>query len=302
MKRLSIILAIVLAIIVAGALYLINWLRQPVVTRVPVAIEYIPAGTPISDGQFRVAEMSNIDRQTLDSWVLADQFASARGRVLSSDVRAGFPIAKAQLDPNATGQDERRLSLAITGTNSFYVVLAVGPDQIGNFVQPDDHIDLIVSIGQVPNREFGVVITPTPPAGDTIGVRRNLTVTSQFPISKLTLQNLRILRVDRAPAPQQAQSATNNPQAQAPRVVQDVRRIYVEVDRDQLEVLSFVLNNGTRNYAIRAATGIATDAPTEGVVWEDFVRWFYIQRGLNPDPATPFDSVGPYSPTVKSLR
>jgi Flp pilus assembly protein CpaB len=302
MRRLSIILAIILAVIVAAALYLLNWVRQPTIVRVPIAIDFIPAGAVIDDSQFRLVEMANVDRETLNNWVTVERFPQVRGKQLKSDVQPGFPLARVQVDVTSEGLDERRLSLAITNTNEFYMVVPVGPDQIGNFVQPGDYIDLILTIGSgTQGRDFSVAVTPTlapgqqpppPPPADALAATRRITLTSQTPVSKLTIQNLKILRVDRAAPPNNANNATG------PRPLGVVQRLYVVVTRDQLEVLSFILNNGVRNFAVRAARGEKVNSPTEGVTWDDFLRWFYSQRG-NTTEGTPFESIAPYSPTVK---
>jgi hypothetical protein len=69
--------------------------------------------------------------------------------------------------------------------------------------------------------------------------------------------------------------------------------MYIKVDRDQLEVLSFVMNNGKHDYAVRAANGSQESLPTDGVTWADFARWFYAQRGNDVNGAQPFDAISP---------
>jgi len=97
------------------------------------------------------------------------------------------------------------------------------------------------------------------------------------------MQNLRVLRVDREiPRDQNSNNATDADtlrQKEAAKRVADVKRIYVEVTRDQLEVMSFAINNGTPNIAVRSSTADKVIEPTDGVTWSDFMRWFYIQRG-----------------------
>ena len=167
---------------------------------------------------------------------------------------------------------------------------------MGNFVQPGDRVDLIISIGDANrNNELSVALTPTLKADEN----GNITVTTPMPISKLVMQNMSVIRVEREAARQgqqqsqdPAQQAANRASAQE---VRDIKRLYVKVDRDQLEVLSFVLNNGKRNIAVRSATGSTESLPTDGVTWEDFARWFYAQRNNLPNGAEPFRAISPYA-------
>ena len=98
---------------------------------------------------FRVCGVANFVSEAREAWVLARGFNQAVGRRLNSDVRAGFPVARAQIDPNAVGAIETRLSLAVAGDAGYYLPIPVTPDQVGNFIQPGDHIDLIVPIGSL---------------------------------------------------------------------------------------------------------------------------------------------------------
>jgi hypothetical protein len=116
------------------------------------------------------------------------------------------------------------------------------------------------------------------------------------------MQNMRVLRVDREVPRDSGGQNNNNADAQREKErakrVADVKRIYVEVDRNQLEVVSFALNNGKRNISVRATTGDTVIEPTEGVAWNDFIRWFYIQRNKEVQADT-FRKVGPYEGASK---
>lgn len=296
MRRIFLILGIVLGLLVAIGTFLFIQAQRPQEVTVPIANEDIAAGTVLRRELFSGVKMANVPASTYQKWVLATEFATqAEGRTATSDIKAGFPIAKASLDPNSEGGIETRLSLAITGTNDYYVVIPATPDQVGNFVQPGDRVDLIISIGDA-NRQEGLTIplTPTLSADENGGI----TVTTPFPISKLVMQNMKVIRVEREAPRQQSQQqqqaalAANRP---IPQEVRDIKRLYVKVDRDQLEVLSFVLNNGKRNIAVRSADGSEASLPTDGVTWEDFVRWFYAQRNNLPNGAEPFRAISPYA-------
>ena len=285
MRKTILILGVVLAIIAAGAVFLFLQLTRPVVVEVPVATTDIPIGSVLKAEQFRVSRMSNVDPQTLSKWVTLADWRQVEGKVATSDIRAGFPIARAQVDPNSTNAVETRLSRALTGTNDYYVVIPAKPDEVGNYVQPGDRIDMILNLGEADeSAELTVAVTQTEATA-----AEEVTQTTQMPISKLVMQNMTVLRVDR----ERARTQTTNQQTQQQETANpnDVMRLYVKVDRDQLEVLSFVLNNGRHTLAVRAASGSEARLPTDGVTWDDFARWFYSQRGNRADGAQPFDVV-----------
>ena len=100
--------------------------------------------------------------------------------------------------------------------------IPVTPDQVGNFIQPGDHIDLIVHIGSL--RATTLSASPTP-----AGATRRVSDTLDMPMTKLVVQNLEIIRVERDPAPRAAQTQANSREAARPG---DVRRLYALVTRD----------------------------------------------------------------------
>ena len=146
MRRIFMILGVVLGVLVAAGVAIFMQASRPTVIEVPVAKEYIPAGTVLHSDMFRVAKMANIDADTKKTWVTVNEWKGADGKMTTSDIRTGFPIAKAQIDPNTPNGVESRLSLALTGTNDYYAVIPVNPDMVGNFVQPGDHVDLILTL------------------------------------------------------------------------------------------------------------------------------------------------------------
>lgn len=150
---------------VAGVLFISN-ANQPRTVTVPVAASDIPAGTALHAPMFRGAQMSNIDSATLSRWVTVDEWAEAEGKVVIGDVRAGFPLAKSQIDPNAPSGMESRLSLAVTGAKDYYVVIPATPDQVGNFIQPGDKVDVVLSLGQLQARD----LTASFPATIALGI------------------------------------------------------------------------------------------------------------------------------------
>lgn len=294
MRKTLLVLGAVLGVLVAIGIFLYVRLSQPVYYEVPVAINDVPAGTPLTPQLFRLSRISSTDG-TVAQWVQVSDWPTVEGKMATTDIRAGFPIARAQIDPNSPAGAETRLSVVITGTNDYYVIIPTTPDEVGNFVQSGDRVDLIVTIPprDIPPLTLGV--TNTQGTESALGTVPQISQTAIYPVSKLVMQNMTVLRVERDRA-RETSSSNNNQQTTQTTTTQqpDVKRLYVKVDRDQLEVLSFVLNTGKRNIAVRAATGSTALAPTDGVTWDDFAKWFFAQRGDDSEKVMPFESVGPY--------
>ena len=306
MRRMFLIVGALLAVLVAAGIFMLWKISQPKLSELPVAIADIPAGTVLRPAMFKAVTWANLDADTLKRFITVDEWQKANGKSSLTDISAGYPIAESQIDPNSDAEGESRLSRVISGTKTSYMVIPVSGDVIGNYVQPGDHIDLIVSLGdsQSPDFRFG-------PDGEMMvedkfdkgnGAAPKLVEGLAAPFSKLIVQNLKVIRIDRE-AVRDSGGAANaaNPNAESERVrqlaqakrVAEVKRLYIEVTRDQYEVLGFVLNTGKRNFAVRAATGDTVIEPSEGVTYNDFMRWFYIQRNkkINVDsflPASPY--------------
>jgi Flp pilus assembly protein CpaB len=309
MRKVILIIGAVLGLLVAGGIFLFLQLTRPLVVEIPVAINDIPAGSVLRPNLFRIARFSNVDRDSVSKWVTLSNWSYAEGKTTTSDIRTGFPLAKSQVDPNASPAMEMRLSLALSGTNDYYVVIPVGPDEVGNFLQPGDRVDLVVNIGGSGSQKDLMLPGETPepePAmlNPDMTTTLRMTETLLAPISKLVMQNMSVLRIDRAKARTQSSSSSSatsedSQKAEAappPAEPGDIKRIYVKVDRDQLEVLSFVLASGKNTIAVRAANGAEDVLATDGVTWDDFVRWFFAQRGNRADGAQPFNAISPVEP------
>lgn len=304
MRRTFVILGTILGILVAGGVFLFIQFSRPTTADVPVAIDDIPAGTVLRANLFRMSSMANVDGATLARWVRLTDWPQADGKTTTSDIRAGFPVARAQIDPNSSAAPEARLSTMLTGTRDAYVVIPVKPDEVGNYVQPGDRIDLIVNIGnaerkdtlaQQPIAGSATAEAPSPSVGVPIlgPVATAIVTQTASPVSKLVMQNLEVLRVERERPVQRAAAPAGTAADAVPTGPLDVKRLYVRVTRDQLEVISFVLNNGKRTIAVRAASGDQAVNRTDGVVWDDFVRWLFEQRGGLPNVAQPFRPATP---------
>lgn len=299
MRKTFLILGALLAFVFGIGIFIFLQVTRPIVVEVPVAMNNIPAGTVLKSSLFRVAQFSNVDPSTVAQWVTVGTWNNANGKVTNSDIRAGFPIAKSQIDPNISSQVETRLSMLLTETNQYYFVVPVKPDEIGNFIQPGDRVDIILNLGSGSGGDSLSAENPNATQGTgasnaAVSAESGVTLTTKMPVTKLVMQNLSILKVDRSTPSSSSASQQTEGQAKAtPVPLGSVQRIYIKVDRDQLEVMSFVMNNGKHDYAVRAAGGSQASLPTEGVTWADFVRWFYAQRGNDPNGAQPFNVISP---------
>ncbi len=290
MRKVFVIVGAIVAILAAGGVYLFMQLSRPVIIEVPVAATEIMAGTVLNSSMFRITRVSEVEAEALSKWVTLAEWGMAQGKAALSDIHEGFPVAKVQIDPESTAAGERRLSIVLTGTNQYYAVIPTTPNEVGNFVQTGDRVDLFVSMGAMDKREF-IDLAPTPGVTDAVGIVQH----TEIPISKLVMQNMLVLRVERDAA-KSSSSSSNQQAGQTSYIPGDVKRLYVKVDRDQAEVLNFVLNAGKRSMMVRAYTSGSENLPTDGVTWDDFARWFYAQRGTTP--GQPFDSVSPSQPAT----
>lgn len=315
MRRIFLVLGALLGILATAGLLYINQARQPRYAEILVAVDDLPAGTSLRAAQFRVARWANVDAPSLAQFVTVEGFKAAEGHKLTSDAHAGLPLAKIQIDSDLPKDAESRLSAVITGTNSYYAVLPVSPDDIGNWVQPNDRIDLLISLGQLDARQLTLpqpLETAAARAAQVDGGSQP-SVTLMMPVTKLVLQNLRVIRVDRE-ASRVTSASTNRAKpaglggqfaaagdAPSDEGMRDIKRIYVEVTRDQLEALTFLKRNGQHDFAVRAgANNSGAIVPTEGIAFEDYTRWFFAQRNnQGADGAAPFESAGPYAPAPR---
>src|ERR1051325_4742350 len=112
MRKTFLILGALLAFVFGIGIFLFLQFTRPIVVEVPVAVQNIPAGTVLKPSLFRVSQFSNVDPQTVSQWVTVNTWKStAEGKVTNSDIRAGFPVAKSQINDSLSGQVETRLSL-----------------------------------------------------------------------------------------------------------------------------------------------------------------------------------------------
>jgi hypothetical protein len=287
-------IGLLLTIVVVIVIFLGGKMLTPSPVEIPVALGDIPSGTEISPSLFRLEAWTGVQGKTLAEYVTKDEFTAYIGAITVETVHAGFPLGKAQvLEPGEGNARIRRITLMLQSQPEKVVFpLPVEADQAGNFVQAGDYADLVFSVGAINVREMTDVSEPILPLipGVTTGPgipkltpALPVTETLQLPISKLVIQNVPVLRVEREllrnPAPSVSLGLGGATQAREPQLIEgDVQRLYVALDREQLEVVSFILHNGDVRVAAHAT--VYPEAPTEGVSWDDFEDWFFEQRDL----------------------
>ncbi len=284
----------------------------PSAVEVPVARQDIPAGTTITKDLFYLDKFAGATGKTMSQYVTRDEFMPYVGATTVETVHAGFPLGKAQVAVDENGEPNvriQRLTLMVQEEGKLVFPLPVEADTAGNYIQAGDYVDLIFSVGMMNVREMDnpPEPTPTPPS---IGLSAGppgmdqggedqpdeadqaeteaVTETLRLPLTKLAIQNVPVLRVEREmvrsgstyPSTSSGQASSaglgSAPQSQPTYAEGDVQRLYVALSPDQLEIISFILYNGDVRVAAHAT--IYPDAPTEGLTWDDFEDWFFEQR------------------------
>jgi Flp pilus assembly protein CpaB len=192
---------------------------------------------------------------------------------------------------------QNRLTLLLSDPENVVYPIPVSADQVGNYVYAGDYVDVVFTLGRVAASEVvhaERVEAPgaTRPSTPTVRMRRAdewVTTTLSMPVAKVILPNVHVLRVERDVQRSSASASAGLGGGPSETVVVegDVVRLYVELGRDDVEVLSFALHNGALNLPARAEP---SDAGTEGYFWEDFVEDLFADRDEDaetPAPATP---------------
>jgi Flp pilus assembly protein CpaB len=291
-------IGLVLTALVVVAVFFGGKLLTPAPVQVPVALGDVPPNTEISPSLFRLEQWTGVQGRTLGEYVTKDEFGQYVGSVTVETVHAGFPLGKAQvLKPGEANARIRRLTLMLqTQAGMTVFPIPVEADTAGNFIQAGDYVDLVFSVGAVNVREMDNPPdpTPTPPAIAGMGIvqptpRPPVTETLRLPVSKLVIQNVPVLKVEREVTRPSASPASisigvggSSAPGQPAYVEGDVERLYVALDQEQLEIVSFILYNGDVRVAAHAT--VFPEKPTEGVTWDDFEDWFFAQRELLSTP------------------
>jgi len=291
------ILGLVGAVVVFVAVVVVMRVGQGRPVELPVAIEDVPPGTALQPSQFRLREVRGLDEHMLDAYVTAEEFAAYMGYPVVETVHAGFPVGKAQVrtdDPNLL---QSRLSLLLSDPEHLVYPLPVTADQVGNYVVAGDRVDVVFTLGRVAAQEmtYGEAAGEPPDAPMSVGEATTGTVeavptttpaggsgevyttTVQLPVAKVILPDVPVLRVERERVRSASAGYGMGAEEERQSVAEgDVLRLYLEVDREQAEVLSFALHNGALNLPARAEVA---GGASEGFTWDDFVEDFFRDRG-----------------------
>jgi hypothetical protein len=97
-----------------------------------------------------------------------------------------------------------------------------------------------------------------------------------LPLAKVVLGDVPVMRVERERI-RSASAAYGLGEEETRRAVEEgeVVRLYLEVDREQAEVLSFALHNGALNLPARAQPA---GGESRGFTWDDFEALFFQGR------------------------
>lgn len=286
------ILGLVGAVVVMVVVVAVIRVGRGTPVELPVAIQDIPPGTPLDPQRFRLTQVRDPDRAFLEAVITAEEFPQYLGLPLVETVHAGSPVFKAQVQTEAPNGWQSRVTLLLSDPSHLVFPIPVTPDQAGNFIVAGDYVDVVFTLGRVAQQEMerayqvpgaqGIapqgVITPTvQPIPEAYRPGEVVTETLHLPLAKVILPDVRVLRVEREVVRTASMTyGTAGEETSRQREIEgDVVRLYLEVDREQAEVLSFALHNGILNLPAHAQP-IGTT--TEGFTWDDFVERFFQDR------------------------
>ena len=284
-----VIAGVVGALVVAALVFVVIRVGRGTPVDLPVAIDDVPPGTEIDPARFRLQQVRGLDAATLEAYVEAGEFAAIVGHRTLETIHAGSPVLWAQVDPAR----QPRLTLALSDPAHLIYPLPVAADQVGDYLVAGDVIDVIFTLGRAGQQELvhgerwetaavgsGRVTTDTlRPTFPRYGATQVHTTTLLLPVSKVILADVPVLRVEREvvrPAGAGYSLGTGSEDAAVPAAVEgEIVRLYLELDREQAEVLSFALHNGALNLPARAQPA---GGASEGFTWNDFADLFFEGR------------------------
>lgn len=280
------IVGVVGALLVAVAVFMIIRLGRGTPVQLPVAIADIPPRTPLSPRLFHLEEVRGLGQATLDAYVTADRFGEVVDHETLEMIHAGAPLLWAQVDP----ERESHLTLALSDPTHLVYPLPVSADEAGDRIVAGDYVDVIFTLGRVAAQEMShvetweyegpasafcrqpVTETTTICPGDLL----SHTTTLQLPLAKVVLPDVQVLRVEREQVRSASASYGMGTEETTRQTVEgEIVRLYLEVDREQAEVLSFALHNGGLNLPAHARP---IGGQSEGFTWQDFERLFFQGR------------------------
>jgi Flp pilus assembly protein CpaB len=293
-----IILGLVGAIIVAVAVVVVVRLGRGTPVEILVARQDIEPGTAVEPAMFQLEEIRGMSRGPLSTYVLKDEFlAKYNGLPALVMIHKGSPLMKAHLpdpdSPDGLQSRQRRLTLLLDDPENVVYPLPVSVDQVGNYVVAGDYVDVTLTLGRAASSEVqhveeipaptlqaptsGRVTTATVPVVpvETAEAVEYATTTLTLPVAKVILPNVHVLRVEREQIRSASASYGTSGETQTRTEEGDIVRLYVELSREDVEVLSFALHNGALNLPARAEP---SDGTTEGYFWDDFVDDLFADR------------------------
>jgi Flp pilus assembly protein CpaB len=283
------ILGVLGALAVAAAVFFVIRAGRGTPIQLPVAIEDIPPGTPLDPTLFKLEEVRGLTQETLDAYITTEEFPDYVGRPTLETIHANSPALKAQVDP----ERQSRLTLTLSDPAHLVYPLPVTADQVGDYVVAGDYVDVIFTLGRVAMQEMVHVEEweYDGPAPDSLYCRGTVTETQplicpgdlvshttvlNLPVSKVVLPDAPVMRVEREEVRSASASYGMGGEETQTQVTEgEILRLYLELDREQAEVLSFALHNGALNLPARAEPA---GGESEGFTWQDFEDLFYQGR------------------------
>lgn len=256
-------------------------------TSILVACEGILPGTILEKEILCLEEVEGLSQKSVQQYVTPSNYGQFAGYPVREYVPARVPLAiSAVMTGSADLRYTPRLTSLLADEDNLVFPLDVTAGQAGNYVVLGDYVDVIFTLGRAAKSELvhaeeiagsSGAVTSTLRAID-VGPQDGhvVTTTLHLPMAKVILPNVRVLWVER----EQVQSTSytysdETSQAQTTKVQGDVERLYLEVNREQAEVLAFALHNGYLNLPARTEP---LDGATEGLLWEDFEDVVFADR------------------------
>jgi Flp pilus assembly protein CpaB len=289
-----IILGLAGAVIVAVVVVLVVRLGRGTPVEILIAKQDIEPGEKVEPAMFQLEEIRGMSHGPLSTYIRREEFlAKYNGLPALTMINKGSPLMKAHLpDPDSpAGLQARqgRLTLLLDDPENVVYPLPVSVDQVGNYVVAGDYVDVTFTLGRMAASDVqhveeipaptlqpsGRVTTPTVPIARRSKAAEHVTTTLSLPVAKVILPNVHVLRVEREQV--RSASATYGTSGETTTRTEegDVVRLYVELSREDVEVLSFALHNGALNLPARAEP---SSEATEGFFWDDFVDSLFADR------------------------